>query len=41
MYSIFENLEVCYREIGDYKGAYDYANNKVGMLDRLLTESMI
>ena len=41
MYSIFENLEVCYREIGDYKGAYEYANNKVGMLDRLLTESMI
>ena len=41
IYSIFENLEICCREIGDYKGAYEYANNKVGMLDRLLTESMI
>lgn len=39
IYSIFENLEVCCRESGDYKGAYEYANNKVGMLDRLLTES--
>ncbi len=41
IYSVFENLEVCCREIGDYRSAYEYANNKVGMLDRLLTESMI
>lgn len=41
IYTIFENLEICCRECGDYKGAYEYANNKVGMLDRLLTESMI
>lgn len=41
IYSVFENLEICCRESGDYKGAYEYANNKVGMLDRLLTESMI
>ncbi len=41
VYTIFENLEICCREIGDYKGAYEYANNKVGMLDHLLTESEI
>lgn len=41
IYSIFENLEICCRENGDYKGAYEYANNKVGMLDRLLTENMM
>ena len=40
MYSVFENLEICGRENGDYKGAYEYANNKVGMLDRLLTENI-
>jgi tetratricopeptide (TPR) repeat protein len=38
IYTIFENLEICCRESGDYKGAYEYANNKVGMLDHLLTE---
>lgn len=40
IYSIFENLEICCRECGDYRGAYEYANNKVGMLDHLLTESV-
>lgn len=39
IYRIFENLEVCYRENGDYRGAYEYANNKVEMLDKLLTEN--
>lgn len=41
VYTIFENLEICCRESGDYKGAYEYAHNKVGMLDHLLTESEI
>ena len=41
IYTIFENLEICCRECGDYKGAYEYANNKVGMLDHLLTESIV
>ena len=41
IYTIFENMEICCRESGDYKGAYEYASNKVGMLDRLLTENMI
>jgi len=40
LYKIFENLEICCRESGDYKSAYEYANNKVGMLDHLLTESL-
>ena len=40
LYTIFENLDVCCRESGDYKSAYEYANNKVGMLDHLLTESL-
>lgn len=40
LYTIFENMEVCCRENGDYKSAYEYANNKVGMLDHLLTENL-
>jgi len=36
IYDIFKDLEVCCRELGDFKGAYEYSGNKVVMLERLL-----
>ncbi len=39
MYDAFFELEQCCREIGDFKGAYEYAGAKVMMLERLLGES--
>ncbi len=38
MYILFRDLEICCREIGDFKGAYEYAGAKVVMLERLLSE---
>ena len=37
MYFVFCDLEVCCREIGDFKGAYEYSNNKMTLLQTLLT----
>ena len=31
-------LEVCCREIEDFKGAYEYANEKLELLEQLLKE---
>ncbi len=39
MYVLFRDLEVCCREIGDFKGAYEYAGAKVVMLERLLSDN--
>lgn len=39
MYDIFKNLEACCREIGDYKGAYEYSVGKVELLEHMLVES--
>lgn len=38
IYDIFRDLEVCCREAGDFKGAYEYSGAKVVMLERLLSE---
>ena len=38
IYDIFKDLEICCRETGDFKGAYEYASSKVGLLQRLLDE---
>ena len=38
MYDVFRELEQCCREIGDFKGAYEYSNTKVLMLERLLVD---
>ena len=39
MYDIFKNLETCCREIGDYKGAYEYSVGKMELLERMLVET--
>ena len=38
MYDIFRDLEICCRDAGDFKGAYEYSGAKVVMLERLLSE---
>jgi len=38
IYDIFKDLEVCCREKGDFKGAYEYSGSKVVMLERLLSD---
>jgi len=38
MYEIFKDLEICCREIGDFKGAYEYSGDKVIMLEKLLSD---
>ena len=40
MYDVFRELEQCCREIGDFKGAYEYSNTKVLMLERLLADEI-
>jgi transcriptional regulator with XRE-family HTH domain len=36
LYNVFEHLEKCSRETDDYKSAYEYANSKMRMYERLL-----
>jgi transcriptional regulator with XRE-family HTH domain len=36
LYNVFEHLEKCSRECDDYKSAYEYANSKMRMYERLL-----
>ena len=38
LYFIFRDLEVCCKEIDDYKGAYEYSKNKVEILQKLLSQ---
>lgn len=37
LYFLFCDLEVCCRELGDYKSAYEYSNNKITLLQKMLT----
>ena len=37
LYFIFCDLEICCREIEDFKGAYEYSMNKIELLQKLLT----
>ncbi|MBE6600394.1 MAG: helix-turn-helix transcriptional regulator [Ruminococcaceae bacterium] len=39
MYDVFVELEQCCREIGDFKGAYEYSSAKVALLERLLGDN--
>lgn len=41
IYDLFRDLEVCCRETGDFKGAYEYSGAKVMMLEKLLSEAEI
>ena len=36
LYFIFCDLEVCCRELSDYRGAYEFSSDKTGMLERFL-----
>jgi hypothetical protein len=36
LYFIFSDLEVCCRELSDYRGAYEYSGDKTGMLEKFL-----
>ncbi len=38
LYFVFCDLEICCREREDFKGAYEYANHKLVILQQLLTE---
>ena len=36
MYFVFCDLEICCREIGDYKGAYEYSIDKLELMQKML-----
>ena len=38
LYTVLCELEICCREIDDFKGAYNYANEKLALLEQLLSE---
>lgn len=38
VYCVFGDLEICCREMGDFRGAYEYSQNKVAILERMLQE---
>lgn len=37
MYFVFCDLEICCKEIGDFKGAYEYSGSKIALLQKLLS----
>ncbi len=37
LYFVFCDLEICCREVEDFKGAYEYANNKLVILQQMLS----
>ncbi len=39
MYFVFCDLEVCCKEIKDFKGAYEHSNNKIETLQKMLTDN--
>lgn len=38
LYTVVHDLEICCRETEDFKGAYEYSNEKVALLEELLKE---
>lgn len=36
LYGVFCDLEVCCRELGDFKGAYEYSQSKMALLEKML-----
>ena len=36
LYFIFTDLEICCRELSDYRGAYEYSSDRTGMLEKFL-----
>jgi hypothetical protein len=39
LYCVFCDLEICCREQSDFRGAYEYSQNKVALLERMLRET--
>lgn len=39
MYFVFCDLEVCCKEIKDFKGAYEYSNDKIEVLQKMLSDN--
>ena len=39
LYAVLSDLEICCREIEDYKGAYQYTNERVELLEQLLRDN--
>lgn len=37
MYFVFCDLEICCKEINDFKGAYEYSNSKLALMQKLLS----
>lgn len=37
LYFMSMDMEVCYREVGDFKGAYECSQNKISMLENMLS----
>lgn len=37
LYHVFCDIEICCREIGDFRGAYEYSIDKIELLQKLLT----
>lgn len=38
MYILSADIEICSKQIGDYKNAYEYATNKISLLEAMLSE---
>lgn len=38
LYMVFSDLEICSREMSDFKGAYEYSADKVNLLERMLAD---
>lgn len=36
VYCVFCDLEICCRELGDFKGAYEYSQSKMALLEKML-----
>ena len=36
LYFVFTDLEICCRELSDYRGAYEYSSDRTGMLEKFL-----
>ena len=37
LYFVFCDLEICCKETGDFKGAYEYSGNKIALLQKLIS----
>lgn len=39
LYLACSDMEICFREMGDYKGAYEFSQNKIEILEHMLAEN--